>query len=169
MPLPSTYTPIFNLTISTSFNSITVSNIPQNYTDLVFMFNARGSNDIESDIGIRFNSDTSTAYSDTRMYGESLSAGSDRHTTINYINIGRQGGTVFAPNIYNIMNYTNANAFKNVVARSGHATSSGSITLANIGIWRSTSAITTIDLVQLGAQNYKSGCTFALYGIKAAS
>lgn len=168
MPLPSTMIPIANNTLTSNTASVTFSNIPQDYTDLVLVFNPRGSSDVESDINIRFNSDSGSNYSMTRMYGQGATKGSDRQTNTTDINIGRQGGSVFAINIVNIMNYSNSSTFKTVVARSGHATSGSSITLGNCGLWRSTSAITSINLIQTGAQSYKTGSSFTLYGIKAA-
>lgn len=166
--MPSTYTPITSTTLTSNTATVTLSGIPSTYTDLVVVANTRGSSDIESDIYIRFNSDSGTNYSYTRMYGQVGTIGSDRGTNQNYMVIGRQGGTVFAPNIYHIMNYSNTTTFKNVIARSGHATTGALITLANVGLWRSNSAITSISFVQGGAQSYKIGSTFTLYGIKAA-
>lgn len=164
MPLPSTMTPIANITLSSNTTPVTFNNIPQTYTDLLIVANARGSSDIESDINIIFNGDTAANYSDTRMYADA-NVGSDRHTNYNYIIVGRQGATTFAPNIIHIMNYTNTNMFKTVISRSGH---SNVITMTNVGIWRSTSAITSISFTQGGAQSYKSGSSFTIYGIKAA-
>jgi hypothetical protein len=38
----------------------------------------------------------------------------------------------------------------------------------NVGLWRNTSAITSITLTAGSSKNFISGCTFSLYGIKAA-
>ena len=168
MPLPSTMTPIATQELSSNAASVSFSNIPQTYTDLVLVINVRGSSDTESDIGFRVNSDTASNYSQTRIYGQVSSVGSDRGSSATSINIGRQGGSVFAPNTIHIMNYANTTTNKTILARSSHATSGSSITLANVGLWRSTSAITGITLIQLGAQSYKTGSTFTLYGVKAA-
>jgi hypothetical protein len=83
------------------------------------------------------------------------------------INFGRQGGDSFALNIMHLMNYANTTTYKTILNRSGHAGTS-SIVLANVGLWRNTAAISTITLIQTGAQNYKAGCTFTLYGIASA-
>lgn len=167
--MPSTYTPIASTTLGSDTATVTLSGIVGTYTDLVVVATTRGSSDTESDIYIRFNSDSGTNYSYTRMYGQyTNSVGSDRGSNQNYIVIGRQGGSVFAPNIYHIMNYANTTTFKTVVARSGHGTTGSALTLANVGLWRSTAAITSVSFVQGGAQSYKAGSTFTLYGIKAA-
>lgn len=168
MPLPSTMTPIATNTLTSNAASVTFNNIPQSYTDLVLVFNPRGSNDVESDINIRFNSDSASNYSVTRMYGQVSTAGSDKTTSSTDLNIGRQGGSLFAINMINIMSYSNSSIFKSVIARYGHATSGSSITVETIGLWRSTSAITSITLIQTGAQSYKTDSSFTLYGIKAA-
>ena len=168
MPAEATYEPIATTTLSSNTATVTLSNIPNTYTDLIIVATLRGSNDTESDIWITINSDNGSNYSSTRMYAQSSSTGTDRGTNSTSINIGRQGGTVFAPNIIQFFNYANTNVYKSILARSGHATSGAPISLANVGLWRSTAAITSISFIQLGAQSYKTGSTFTLYGIKAA-
>lgn len=166
--MASTYTPITTTTLGSDTATVTLSGIVGTYTDLVVVATTRGSSDTESDIWIRVNSDSSANYSSTRMYAQNSSTGTDRGSNSTSINIGRQGGSVFAPNIIQFMNYSNTNVFKTILARSGHATAGSPIILANVGVYRSTNAITSISFIQLGAQSYKAGSTFTLYGIKAA-
>jgi hypothetical protein len=66
------------------------------------------------------------------------------------------------------MNYSNSTTYKTVLGRSNRASSD---TAADVGLWRSTSAITRIDLAMGGSfptNNFASGSTFTLYGIAAA-
>jgi hypothetical protein len=70
------------------------------------------------------------------------------------------GGT-----IHNIQNYSNTTTFKTTVRRGG-STGSG-MPQAEVGLWRNTSAISTI-LLTAGSGNFGVGTTFTLYGIKAA-
>lgn len=164
--MAKTYTPLATQTLASDAASVTFSSISGAYTDLVLVMSVKGSSDIESDINLRVNSDTASNYSYTRIYGQAA-VGSDRASTQTSINIGRQGGGAFAPNIMHFMNYANTTTNKTILNRSGHA-STDAITLVNVGLWRSTSAITSITLLQSGAQSYKTNCTFTLYGIKAA-
>jgi hypothetical protein len=161
-----TYEPIATTTLGTAAASVTFSTISGAYTDLVLVMNIRGSSDVESDIGMQLNSDTGSNYSMTRIYGQA-SVGTDRNSNSTSINFGRQGGDSFALNIMHLMDYANTTTYKTILNRSGHAGTS-SIVLANVGLWRNTAAISTITLIQTGAQNYKAGCTFTLYGIASA-
>jgi hypothetical protein len=165
--MSATYIPIANSTLTSNAASVTFNNF-SGYTDLILIANCRGSSDTDSDINLRFNADTGSNYSMTRMYGQTSTAGSDRASSATSINFGRQGGTVFAPNIIHIFNYSNSTAHKSILARSGHHSSDASaITLMNVGMYRNNDAITSITLIQTGAQDYKTGSTFSLYGIKA--
>jgi hypothetical protein len=165
--MAKTYEPIATTTLGSAAASVTFSTISGAYTDLVLVMSIRGSSDIESDIGMQLNSDTGSNYSMQRIYGQGASAGSDRTSNSTSINFGRQGGDSFALNIMHLMNYANTTTYKTILNRSGHAGTS-SIVLANVGLWRNTAAISTITLIQTGAQNYKAGSTFSLYGIASA-
>jgi hypothetical protein len=63
------------------------------------------------------------------------------------------------------MNYSNTTTYKTVLLRSNNASA---ITVATVGLWRSTSAINTIKIYADGAAVFSVGSTFTLYGIKAA-
>jgi hypothetical protein len=62
------------------------------------------------------------------------------------------------------MNYSNATTYKTALAR----TSEDGVAAAYVGLWRSTSAITSITIDKGSSDNFASGSTFTLYGIKAA-
>jgi hypothetical protein len=63
------------------------------------------------------------------------------------------------------MNYSNTTTYKTWLSRSG---ASDRATEALVGLWRSTSAITTIALSIDAGATYSTGSTFTLYGIAAA-
>jgi hypothetical protein len=65
--------------------------------------------------------------------------------------------------IINIQNYSNSTTYKTVLARSNNAATG---TDATVALWRSTSAITSIDYY-LNSGSWATGSTFTLYGIKA--
>jgi hypothetical protein len=62
------------------------------------------------------------------------------------------------------MNYSNTTTYKAVLMRSDNADTA---TMANVGLWRSSTAIYQIDLVT-STSTFASGTTFTLYGIAAA-
>ena len=67
--------------------------------------------------------------------------------------------------VANFMNYSNATTYKTTLSRQADAS-----TLAgcNANLWRSTSAITSITLLEELGLSFSSGSTFTLYGIAAA-
>ena len=156
MAAGSTYTKIASTTLGSATGSVTLSSIPGTYTDLVLIVDST----ITSggvDTRIRINGDTSTNYSRTYMYGDGSSTVSGRNSTDDAIGSGSK-------TIHNVMNYSNTTTYKTAVARYGTA---GSLTLAQVALWRSTAAITSISITA-GTTNIATGSTFTLYGIKAA-
>ena len=67
--------------------------------------------------------------------------------------------------IINIQNYSNTTTYKTILGRANNAVTGVTET---VGLWRSTSAITSMTLLQsYGSDLFKTGSTFTLYGIKA--
>lgn len=162
--MAATYEPISTNTLTTSTASVTFSSIPNTYTDLILIINAASSS--AASCRLRFNSDTGTNYSDTRLYGDGTSATSDRLTTRDHINCGDLSVTTITSNqIINIMNYTNTSTYKTVLTRSNIASS---YVFLNTSMWRATPAAITSITIFPASGNLVSGSTFTLYGIKAA-
>jgi hypothetical protein len=164
MAAGATYEPIATTTLSSAQNSVTFSSIPGTYTDLVLLTNAGITSGIE-DIALQFNSDTGTNYSRTYMYGDGSSAVSGRNSSVARIALGTFGsGSINGINICHIQNYANTTTYKTVISRGSNASS---VAIAYAGLWRSTSAITSMTLGTTGS-TWMSGSTFTLYGIAAA-
>jgi hypothetical protein len=167
--MPKTYDPIATTTVSTSVTTVTFSSIPQTYTDLILVQNAFVANQYET--RLQFNGDTATNYSWTDLFGNGSAAGSYRESNKTAMPTGYYSVNDIAPApsvfISQIMNYSNATTFKTVLTRGNNAASGRGVD-AIVGLWRSTSAITSIALNTTAAHQYTSGSTFTLYGIKAA-
>jgi hypothetical protein len=162
-----TYEKIATNTLGSATNSITFSTISGSYTDLVLISHITGFSDASYSGAIRFNSDTGSNYSLTNLYGDGSSAGSDR--TSSAAQIQCYGKAIGVPNavstgITNIQNYSNSTTYKTALTRWGQA---GVGINANVGIWRSTSAITSVTIFGLNSNTFSTGSTFTLYGIKA--
>ena len=164
-----TYTPIATTTLSSAQANVTFSSISGSYTDLILVI--AGGTNAAADWGIRFNSDSATNYSRTYLSGDGTSASSGRIS--NYsggmipmdYNGYPENNTNFN-SIVNIMNYSNATTYKTVVSRTNNAARG---TDATVGLWRSTSAITSVDVRTITASTtWQPGTTFTLYGIAAA-
>lgn len=166
--MPSTYEPIETTTLVSAQSSVTIGSggtIPQTYTDLVLVYNgtvtASG-----MDIRFQFNGDTAGNYSYTYMAGNGSSASSSRLANASNIPSYFLVGTSTSPAtiIMNVNNYSNTTTNKTALIRTSDAPSE---TVASVGMWRNTGAITSIRVFP-SANNFASGSTFTLYGIKAA-
>jgi hypothetical protein len=168
MPAGSTYTPIATTTANGSVSTYTFSSIPSTYTDLRLILNL-GAQNAGNTYNLRVNGDTGSNYSQTEMWGNGSAASSARRTSQTSIFAAgsRVGvpGTITAMYTIDLMSYSNATTYKTFLNRQD-AAAVGS--LAAVGLWRSTSAITSITIFADGAGNFVSGSTFTLYGILAA-
>jgi len=169
MPLPSTMTPIATTTLTTATATVTFSSIPQVYTDLVVVAHVKGGNAGGAEVYLmQFNGDTGTNYSRTELYGNGTSAASTRASNNTSGRAGRisgSGSSEYVINTLNIMNYSNTTTYKTWLVRENEA---ASWTAADVGLWRSTAAITSIALFSNSSYNTAVGSTITLYGIKAA-
>jgi hypothetical protein len=159
--MPSTYDKIATYTIPSAATTYTFTSIPGTYTDLVLISNGTASS--AADIYLQFNSDTGSNYSRTYLFGDGTSASSGRSSSqtnlaINYFQ------TTQSNNICQINNYSNSTTYKTAIARGNNS----GFTIAYVGLWRSTAAITSITLTASGGFTMSTGSTFTLYGIKAA-
>jgi len=167
MAAGSTYTPIATTTLGSNQAEITFNSIG-GYTDLVLIVSAKQTPALNTQY-IRFNGDTGTNYSYTILSGNGTSAVSARGTSQDRWYSGYYGvppTDSYGIEIYNFQNYANTTTYKTGLSRTNRA--SGGVD-AMVGLWRSTSAITSITYGISGVSAYlTSGSTFTLYGILAA-
>jgi hypothetical protein len=151
--------------------AIDFTNIPQNYKDLCLKFSLRaGENSTQS--RITFNNDNSTSnYSQRRLYGYGSTVTSDNSTNLGYLSpIGSttstQTANTFANSEMYIPNYT-ASLSKSVsfdaVVETNDVTTFVTFTA---GLWSQTSAITSIRIVP-ASTSFVQYSTATLYGIRA--
>ena len=158
--MPTTYEPIATTTLSSAQSSVTFSSISGSYTDLVLVANGTASSD--TDIYVRFNSDSGTNYSRTYILGDGSSAVSGRNSNSTNASV-IYFKTTQSSAIVNIQNYSNSTTNKTVLSRGNNS----DFTIAYVSLWRNTAAITSVTL-SANVGNINSGSTFTLYGIKAA-
>ena len=164
--MTATYEKIATTTLSSAAATVTFSSISGAYTDLVLVTDNIFNTSNLAAAYLRFNSDTGTNYSYQSIQGTGTVANAERGSSQNVMYVARSFGGDQTHNIINIMNYSNTTTNKTVLSRYGSAGSSSGV-LAAIGLWRSTSAISTILMGIDGGYNFVSGATFTLYGIKA--
>lgn len=156
--MPATYDCIATTTLGSSQTSVTFSSISGSYTDLVGI--------IAGDVSaagfvMQFNGDTGSNYSYTRMYANLNNQFSQ--TFANSAQIDLTVGTMAkGSSLFHINNYSNTTTRKTALVRTNN---DGTFIGAIVGMWRSTSAITSI---LFSGTTFPTGTVFSLYGIKAA-
>ncbi len=168
MPAGATYEPLATASIS-GVSTYTFSSISSSYTDLVLIVTPIVSVDGDY-VRIRFNGDTGTNYSSVGLRGNGSAATSSAFTSQTGIYLGTaQGGTTTIPFLakVNIFSYANGTYKTVLIDYSNDKNGTGSVE-RHSGLWRSTSAINSITVYSNGGNNFNSGSTATLYGIKAA-
>ena len=159
--MTATYEKIATTTLGSAQASTTFSTISGAYTDLVLIVAGVTTSGTEA-VAVQVNGDTGSNYSRTVLLGNGSAASSSRASNqtsagLGVIDSASQGNT-----IYHFMNYSNTTTYKTFIARGNVASEQAR---AAVGLWRDTSAITSITV--LVGTTFASGCTFTLYGIKA--
>lgn len=154
-----TYEKVATSTFS-SVTDITFSSIPATYTDLVIVFEGTGSS--VTNLSLQFNGDTGSNYSFTYLLGNGSSASSGRNSnqtsgTLTAIYTGRTQVNISLPN------YSNSTTYKTFLARLSDTTAQ---TSAMVGLWRSTSAISSVKILKLDGGTMSG--TANIYGILKA-
>jgi hypothetical protein len=160
--MPSTYEPIATQTLGSDTATVTFSSISGSYTDLILVVN--GGLASQGAMQIRFNSDTGSNYSITRMYGDGSTATNDVFINQTSLDLGFLQGNLNNNSIIHVMNYSNSTTNKTVLNR----WNTPAYAAAVVGLWRNTAAITALSIYNSTGINLKSGTSFTLYGIKAA-
>jgi hypothetical protein len=161
MAAGSTYTPIATTTLSSTSAQIDFTSISSAYTDLILISNTIGTAPFYS---LRLNADSTALYSRTRLVGDGTSATSSRQSGQTEIIIDGLNSTNWSMSTIHFMNYLNTTTNKTILARTAFPSTD---TAAIVGLYRSTSAISSIRLF-MNSNLFAIGSTFTLYGILAA-
>jgi hypothetical protein len=160
--MSATYEPIATTTLGSAQSSVTFSSF-SGYTDLIVIGNTKNTANSGDEVGIRFNSDTGSNYSRTRIFGDGSNAASDRSSNTNKGAVAINDTSNFTPFIAHIHNYSNSNTYKTVISRGN----SGGYASSYVSLWRNTVAITSMTFLPDSGTTFTSGCSFTIYGIKA--
>jgi hypothetical protein len=163
----ATYDKIATTTLGSAAASITFSSIAASWTDLRLVF-VGTTNTAGNGIVIRFNSDTATNYSQTYLYGSGSAAGAGAQTSVGYLYLATAALSTTVPELVtaDIFSYAGS-TYKTVLGTASQDLNGSGYVDMNVGLWRSTSAITTIALSDESG-SFNTGTTATLYGIKAA-
>ena len=163
--MSATYEQIEHAVLNSPNNTVSFTNIPATYTDLVIIASPLGYANNNGDINLQFNSDTTSNYSYGRNVtsGSSLSSNATNATIINNSDATQPG--VWRINIFN---YANTSYWKQATMAGGDTSSGGGNLSFSVGVWRNTAAITSVQLrAETSTGTWATNSTFTLYGIKA--
>jgi hypothetical protein len=158
---------ISSQTLGSTAASVTFSSIPGTYRDLqlVIVGKQDSTSGVDASFKVTANSDTTSSYTQVRMYGDGSAAGSNTGTNTGYFEGGRMGNSNASSGVttttLQFLDYAATDKQKTVLSRSANPYA---ITDAEAARWPSTSAITTLLLATLSG-NFVAGSTFYLYGV----
>jgi hypothetical protein len=152
-------------------SSIVFNNIPQTFTDLIFLYSLRNDQAVAEKTAYLILNGSFSSYSNRRLLGNGSSASSASSSTNEYI-IAAQGtsttlNTFTSGQIY-FPNYRSG-AFKsymNEVVYENNGTTAWQVLQS--GLWSNSSAITEVNLA-LGNGNFVQNSTMSMYGIVKSS
>ena len=163
--------PLGVFTLSATQTTVEFTNIPQTYTHLQIRGIARSTRAQGGDyLGIRFNADTASNYTQHYLYGDgssALSSGAANASNIAGFQIAANtaGSNTYGTFVMDLLDYRNTNKFKTLRLLTGYDNNgSGLLSLAS-GVWRSTNAVTSITF--LTDASIATNSSFALYGVQA--
>jgi hypothetical protein len=165
--MATTYEKIASTTLGTAASAITFSSIGSGYTDLRISFLIIGGAGTAGQFDIKYNNDSSSLYSITRLYGDGSSAGSSRFSGTSLLPCNSSFSStppVFAT--IDLFSYAGSTFKTALIEYSNDANGSGSAE-RSVGLYRSTSAITRIDLGGVGG-TFAAGTSATIYGILKA-
>lgn len=151
-----------------SSDTITFSSIPSTYKHLQIRALANDGVGNGFEASLVLNSDTSANYAYHRLSGSGTTASATGSTGDSSIRIGNAGNVAdtFATYIIDIHDYASTTKNKTTRTFTGRDyNGSGGVALYS-GLWLSTSAVTSISIVNVGARSWTATSVFSLYGIK---
>lgn len=161
-----TYTLIQKTTLNASAASITLSNIPQTFTDLVVKLSVRGTQaGVNQTYTVSFNGSSSN-FTAKRLYGSGAAAASDTNITLEGAGSTATASTFSNQEVY-IPNYTsttNAKSFSVDDVSENNATTAYALLTA--GLWNpgTQAAITSITFTAVSA-SFVQYSSVSLYGV----
>lgn len=172
--MPATYEPIATTTLTGMAYSISITSIPQTYTDLRCVLSAR-CDTTTYDCTIQMNIGTASGCSSVFIDTYGTSVIQNRLTNVSYLDVGScPGGTstsssIFAVSIHDILNYTQTNLPKVILSKSANeynVNGTGQVQ-RTMGVNYQLNAVSTVNFLS-GTGGFIAGTTLTVYGIKAA-
>lgn len=177
---PTSYESIAAISVTTGTDSIQFASIPSTYTHLQVRFIAQStvSSNYAQSLAVTFNGDTGANYSRhfvggyTGGYSATSAAGDASQSRIDFFGgftSANFNSSMFGAGILDVLDYGSTVKYKTGRLFAGGDGNTSSTLVSTVGLssglWRSTAAITSIEL-RAGNGQIAAGSKFALYGIK---
>jgi hypothetical protein len=161
MALQST-TALANITLQSPSNTVTFSNIPQEYRDLVLFFDGAATAGTEI-MTLQVNNDTASNYPWVRAGGNGSSTFSSiGSSSVPVIFSNNALTSAQSSSIVQIFDYTATDKHKNIIVRENNNAANPAVVMY-VARWANTSAINFIR-ISLNANSFEVGSAFSLYG-----
>lgn len=169
--MAATYEPIATTTLGSASSTIDFNSIAASWTDLRLVLSVPTSATDGGDFGIRFNSDSGNNYSLTELGGNGTGAVSGRMTSFSSyrVSYNTNGTSTTYPFLITMDLFSYAGStYKTALSTVSNDRNGGAVVAVSntVGLWRSTSAVTSINI--FSSYNMNIGTKATLYGIKAA-
>jgi hypothetical protein len=156
--------------------SVTFADIPSTYEHLQLRMSIRdGSSGSYGEIGLQFNTVTTTTYSYHRMTGNGTAKSAAAYTGINniafnYVVAESEPGAYFSSIVIDILDYANGSKNTTTSALMGSSDPGGDTNwvVAHSGLWASTAVVDEIKIIYRWGPNIKRGSVFNLYGLRSS-
>jgi hypothetical protein len=160
-------------TLGAAAASIEFTSIPQDGTDLLFLFSGRSSrSSVLAEVAIALNSNTSD-FTNRRLFGNGSNVFSDSNTAggrgIGFVSGASTTANTFGNSALYIPNYTAAvnKSMSSDSVYENNATEAHQVLFATL--WANTAAITSVAFTLQDATNWVIGSTISLYKITKGS
>jgi hypothetical protein len=167
--MPATYEKIATTTLGSASANIEFTSISSAYTDLRLVLT--GTTNFNCTLGIQYNNDTGSNYSETRLEGDGATATSGRNTSITYLRWYSFNATTPTFHTLDIFSYAGSTNKTALATSSTDLNGSGNVR-TYVNLWRSTSAISSIKfgpgVSGAAGTTFNTGTTATLYGILKA-
>lgn len=160
MSIATTYTPLASTTLSSTTNSITFSNIPNTYADLVFVVQVAGTSG--NYLNVRLNGDAGSNYPDTFMYGSGSTVaafnGTDNSKWLSMNLMSSQ----WANQVWHILDYAQTDKYKIAMTQADKGQELTSLSALK---WNSLAAVNSVQFFLAQGGDMSIGTTISLYGV----
>ncbi len=164
--------------LSGAASSVTFTGISASYDHLVLLSSARSDASAYTDwVNFQVNNDTGSNYSRRALNNNTgtanaVSGSSEGVWTYNYIPAASALAATFGVMETWFINYSNTANYKQILSTSSASNNSGTSSQYGMrfegGLWSSTAAISEIDILTGGSDDFVQYSTFTLYGINGA-